>query len=161
MKITLKEGQFYAEQVVENPVDDGYVLDQYNAGKKKYEYNESLISEKLADLDKISQEKQSEQEFDYMFLFDEKANIVDCSENINDKLGYKKDEMLNLNLADFDLMEKKGNVAEKIKQIKKQGHVRLKSIHKRKNGSSVLVIENIKYLKDKNVFQCIVHEEPC
>ena len=104
-------------------------------------------------------EKQSMDEFDYMFLFDEKANIVDCSENIDKKLGYNKVEMLHLNLSDFDLMEKKDDVKKKIKQIKKQGHIHLKSIHKRKNGSSVLVTENIKYLKDKHMFQCTVKED--
>ncbi|MCK5458551.1 MAG: PAS domain-containing protein, partial [Thermoplasmatales archaeon] len=97
-------------------------------------------------------------EFDYMFLFDEKANIVDCSENIDKKLGYNKVEMLHLNLSDFDLIENKDDIEEKIKQIKKQGHIRVKTIHKRKNGSSVLVTEDIKYIKDKQMFQCTVKE---
>ncbi len=105
-------------------------------------------------------EKQSKDEFDYMFLFDEKANIVECSENIDKKLGYNKVEMLHLNLSDFDLMENKDDIEKKIKQIKKQGHVRLKTIHKRKNGSSVLVTEKIKYIKDKHMFQCTVKEDP-
>ena len=96
-----------------------------------------------------------------MFLFDEKANIVDCSENIDKKLGYKKDEILLLNLADFDLIEDKDGIEKKIKQIKKQGIVRLKTIHKRKNGSSVLVTEDIRYLKDRHIFQCTVKEDSC
>jgi len=104
-------------------------------------------------------EKQPTDEFDYMFLFDEKANIVECSENIDKKLGYNKVEMLHLNLSDFDLIENKDDIEKKIKQIKKQGHVLLKTIHKRKNGSSVLVTEGIKYLKDKHMFQCTVKED--
>jgi len=119
------------------------------------------IKEKLTDAEDNLGEKRSEDEFDYMFLFDEKANIVDCSENIDKKLGYKKDEMLLLNLADFDLIENKGDIEEKIKQIKKHGNVRLKTIHKRKNGSSVLVTENIEYLKDKYMFRCAVKKDSC
>ncbi len=98
-------------------------------------------------------------EIDYILLKKEKANIVDCSENIDKKLGYNKVEMLHLNLSDFDLIENKDDIEKKIKQIKKQGHVRLKTIHKRKNGSSVLVTENIKYIKDKHMFQCTVKED--
>jgi len=119
------------------------------------------IEEKLTDAEDNLEEKRYEDEFDYMFLFDEKANIVDCSENIDKKLGYKKDEMLLLNLADFDLIENKDDIEEKIKQIKKHGSVRLKTIHKRKNGSSVLVTENIEYLKDKHMFRCIVKKDSC
>ena len=119
------------------------------------------IEEKLTDAEDNLEEKRYEDEFDYMFLFDEKANIVDCSENIDKKLGYKKDEMLLFNLADFDLIENKDDIEEKIKQIKKHGSVRLKTIHKRKNGSSVLVTENIEYLKDKHMFRCTVKKDSC
>ena len=83
--------------------------------KSPHLFNElSSIQEKLVHTEGKFEEKQSEKEFDYMFLFDEKANIVECSENIDKKLGYKKDEMLLLNLADFDLMESKDDIEEKI-----------------------------------------------
>ena len=128
--------------------------------KSPHVFNElSGIQEKLIHTEEKLKEDQSEEEFDYMFLFDEKANIVDCSENIDKKLGYKKDEILLLNLADLDLMEDKDDLGKKMKQIKKQGILRLKTIHKRKNGSSLLVTENIKYLKDKHMFQCTVKED--
>lgn len=123
-------------------------------------FNEqSGIKEKLIYTDKELEEKLSQEEFDYMFLFDEKANIVDCSENIDEKLGYKKDEMLHLNLADFDLIDDKEEIKKKINHFKKHGFVSLKTIHKRKNGSSVLVTEKIKYLKDKKMFKCTVKRD--
>lgn len=130
--------------------------------KSPHVFNElHSTAEKLAGIEDKSEAKRSEEEFDYMFLFDEKANIVDCSENIDKKLGYKKDEILLLNLADFDLIEDKDGIEKKIKQIKKQGIVRLKTIHKRKNGSSVLVTEDIRYLEDRHMFQCTVKEDSC
>ena len=104
-------------------------------------------------------DKLNEEEFDYMFIFDENANIIDCNPDVYKKLGYKKDEMLSLNLADFDYLETKKDIQEKINKIKKSGSINFKTIHKKKDGSSVFVSENIQYLKDKNMFRCIVKED--
>lgn len=108
---------------------------------------------------KRAMDKLTEEEFDAMFIFDENANIIDCNKNMYEKLGYKKDEMLSLNLADFDYLETKEDIKDKIYKIKKQGKINLKTIHKKKNGSSIFVSENILYLKDKNMFKCIVKED--
>jgi len=105
-------------------------------------------------MDKLTEEK-----FDGMFIFDENANIIDCNKNMCKILGYKKDEMLLLNLADFDCLETQENIKDKINKIKKQGKINLKTIHKKKNGSSIFVSENIQYLKDKNMFKCNVKED--
>lgn len=102
---------------------------------------------------------ESSKEFDYMFLFDEHANIIDCNPNMYKKLGYKKDEMCSLNLVDFDRLEKRRDIKKKLNQIKKQGSINLKTIHKKKNGSSIFVSENIQYLKDRNMFKCVVKED--
>jgi len=104
-------------------------------------------------------EKWSEHEFDSVFLFDEKANIIDCNENIVKRLGYSKSEMLTLNMADFDALETKSDIMEKINQAKKDGVYSFKTIHKRKDGSAILVQENIQYLKNKKAFKCIVRED--
>ena len=74
-------------------------------------------------------------------------------------LGYSKSEMLSLNMADFDALESKKDLAKKINQAKKNGVASFKTIHKRKDGSAVLVHENLQYLKDKNAFKCIVRED--
>jgi len=108
---------------------------------------------------KRAMDKLTEEEFDAMFIFDENANIIDCNKNMYEKLGYKKDEMLSLNLADFDYLETKEDIKDKIYKIKKQGKINLKTIHKKKNGSSIFVSESILYLKDKNMFKCIVKED--
>jgi PAS domain S-box-containing protein len=104
-------------------------------------------------------EKWSEHEFDSVFLFDENANILDCNENMHKRLGYSKSEMLSLNMADFDALETKQDIVEKINKAKKNGVYSFKTIHKRKDGSSILVHENLQYLKDKNTFKCIVRED--
>ena len=104
-------------------------------------------------------EKWSEHEFDSVFIFDENANILDCNENMYKRLGYSKSEMLSLNMTDFDALESKEDIAKKINQAKKNGVTSFKTIHKRKDGSAVLVHENLQYLKDKNAFKCIVRED--
>lgn len=106
-----------------------------------------------------TRDKLTEEKFDGMFIFDENANIIDCNKNMCKILGYKKDEMLLLNLADFDCLETQENIKDKINKIKKQGKINLKTIHKKKNGSSIFVSENIQYLKDKNMFKCNVKED--
>ena len=52
-------------------------------------------------------DKLTEEEYDAIFIFDENANIIDCNKNMYEKLGYKKDEMLLLNIIDFDYLETK------------------------------------------------------
>lgn len=115
--------------------------------------------EKKLDLSKEIDEKWSEHEFDAVFLLDNNANILDCNENMYKRLGYTKSEMLSLNMADFDALESKKDIASKINVAKKKGVVSFKSIHKRKDGSAILVHENLQYIKDKNAFKCIVRED--
>lgn len=104
-------------------------------------------------------EKWLTHEFDSVFLFDENANILDCNENTYKRLGYSKGEMLSLNLADFDALESKKELLEKINKAKKNGVFTFKTIHKRKDGSAILVHENIQYNKDKKNYKCIVRED--
>ncbi len=101
----------------------------------------------------------TEVEFDAVFIFDENANIIDCNNNICGKLGYEKEEMLSLKLTDLDYLENKADIKNKINKIKELGKTRLKTIHKKKNGSSLFVNEDIQYLKDKNLFRCVVKED--
>jgi PAS domain S-box-containing protein len=114
---------------------------------------------KKTTLSKNLEEKWSEHEFDSVFIFDEHANILDCNENMYKKLGYTKGEMLSLNVADFDALETKDDILDKINNVKKAGSLSFKTIHKRKDGSAVLVYENMLYLKDKNMFKCIVRQD--
>ena len=74
-------------------------------------------------------------------------------------LGYTKDEMLSLNISDFDALESKEDIIGKINKIKNDGPMVFKTIHKRKDGSSVLVEQNIQYLPDQNKFKCIVRQD--
>jgi len=108
---------------------------------------------------KLEEKWTDHDEFDSVFIFDEQANILDCNENMYKRLGYTKGEMLSLNMVDFDALESKDDLTHKIDEAKKTGSIDFKTIHKRKDGSALLVHENLMYLKDKKMFKCIVREE--
>jgi PAS domain S-box-containing protein len=115
---------------------------------------------KVGEIETIKlEDKWSEHEFDAVFIFDENANILDCNDNMPKRLGYSKSEILSLNLSDIDALESKNDIIDKIKKTKKEGVISFKTIHKRKDGSAVLVHENLQYLKEKNKFKCIVRED--
>jgi PAS domain S-box-containing protein len=103
--------------------------------------------------------KWSEKEFDAIFVFDEKANILDCNENMYKKLGYTKPELLALNISDIDVLESKKEILDKINKTKELGSITFKTIHKRKDGSAVLVHENLQYDRNTNEYKAIVREE--
>jgi PAS domain S-box-containing protein len=104
------------------------------------------------------EEKWPETGSDAVFLFNENADIVDCTESMHKRLGYTKGEMLSLNMTDFDALESKKDVLDKINLVKKNRSLTFKTIHKRKDGSAILVDESIFYLQDKNIFKCVVKE---
>jgi hypothetical protein len=67
--------------------------------------------------------------------------------------------MLSLNIADFDALESKEDIISKIEEAKKLGSISFKTIHKRKDGSAILVKEYMECLYEKNMFRCIVRAE--
>ena len=96
---------------------------------------------------------------DSLFLCDEQTRIIDCTTAMHELLGYTKEEFLTLTLVDFDLFETTESLKEKLREAKKHGCVHMKTIHKRKDGTSLLVNEQIDYLQDKKLYQCFIKEE--
>lgn len=131
----------------------------------KAEINELLNNRKTENIkesiddDSKKEDNKSDNKIDYIFIFDENANILACTDSMYKKLGYSKNEMLSLNISDFDAIETHEDIKEKIKQAKENGNYSFKTIHKRKDGSTFLVYENFQYIKDKNAFRCIVKED--
>lgn len=145
---------------------------EYHVAESKIAELENKLSEAYKQLHEVlhkhQNEKQtinpvvetvSQQDFDYMILFDENAKIIDCTDDIQKKLGYNKQEMLSLSFSDVVYLDSHSDVKTSLEEIKKQGNLQLKNIHKRKDGSSVFVSEHIKYLKDRNLFICMVKQD--
>ena len=100
-----------------------------------------------------------EKEYDYMLLFDEQTRIVDCTIGIQQILGYSKQEMLALSFADIVYLDSSRDIQVSLEEIKKEGNIQTKDIHKKKDGTSVFVSEHIRYLKDRNLFICMVKKD--
>jgi PAS domain S-box-containing protein len=145
-------------------------INQLNYDKPK---TSSIVNEPIKDDEEFKQNEErditsektkieetwSEQDFDMVFIFDENANILDCNENMYQKLGYTKDELLSLNMADIDALESTEKIKNKIIKAKETGSITFKTIHKKKDGSAILVKENLIYLKDKDRFKGIIRED--
>ena len=76
------------------------------------------------------------------------------------KLGYNKSEILSLTLDDLDCFEKKENIKNKIDKIIDLGKMNFKTIYRKKDKKILLVNETIRYLKERDLFECSVKEEP-
>jgi len=98
-------------------------------------------------------------EFDYRFLLDKDTNIVECSADMAEKLGYDKSEILSLTLNDLDCFEEKENIKNKLNNIKDLGNMNFKTMYRKKDKKTILVNETIRYLKKRNLFECSVKEE--
>ena len=107
----------------------------------------------------LAEEKWSEKEFDSILILDENANILDCNDNVYKKLGYSKNELLALNMTDFDELDSKEELRKKINAAKKKGVTSFKTIHRKKDGTTILVHENLQYDKDKDQIKCIIRED--
>jgi PAS domain S-box-containing protein len=144
------------ERVAENQIEELH--------KKIGELNKQ-IHEILQERSNENPEKEptlemtGEQVFDYMLIFDENAKIIDCTNDIQKKLGYNKDEMLSLTFADVVYLETYDKIRANLDEVKKLGIMQVKTIHKKKDGSSVFVSEQIRYLKDRHMFICMVKED--
>jgi PAS domain S-box-containing protein len=121
--------------------------------------NDRQSDKKIEQIEDKTNEYIGNQKIDYVFIFDENANILACTDTMYKKLGYSKEEMLNLNITDFDALESLKEIKEKINKAKKNGNFSFKTIHKCKDGSKFLVYENFQYIKEKNAFRCIVKED--
>jgi PAS domain S-box-containing protein len=113
---------------------------------------ENLIHDSIVDLT-------NGQEYDYLFIFDEDTKIVDCTTDTQKKLGYSKQEMMTLTLKDIMYLDSPKEIQASLLEIKNRGEIQKKTIHKKKDGSSIFVSEHIRYLKDRNMFICMVKED--
>ena len=101
----------------------------------------------------------SQQDFDYMIVFDENEKIVDCTNDIQRILGYSKQELLSLTFSDVMYLDSSEEIKANLDEIKKHGNLQIKTIHRKKDGSSIFVSEQIRFLKDRNVFICMVRQD--
>jgi len=116
--------------------------------------NIASVSKKVPSVSSVSSK-----DFDYYFFFDNDTNIVECSTDMTQKLGYDRSEILSLTLEELDCFDKKDNIKDKVVKVKDNGKMNFKTMYRKKDQKIVLVIESIRYLKDIDLFECLVKEE--
>ena len=141
-KVGVKKGEIFEETIKPN-------------SKKEKKVLEKRIGQPVKNVSYANQ-KTSEKEFDSIFLFNEKEKIIDCNDNLLNNLGYSKNEILKFKISDFDALEDKKTIKEKISKAKKDGFYSFKTIHKKKDGSGLLVTEKLIYDKENKNFKAIV-----
>lgn len=74
---------------------------------------------------------------DMFLLTDDKLNVVDVNPSFCETLGYTKEEILDMNVTDFDIQLSKETILEKIKIALKEGLPFIDTKNRKKNGDIV------------------------
>jgi len=90
---------------------------------------------------------------DGIHLLDERGNVMDANSAFCSMLGYTREEVLNLNVADWDLRWSPGELLEKIRELIDNPEI-FETQHKRKDGTIIdvevsgvgVLIDGHKYL---------------
>ncbi|MCK5347604.1 MAG: PAS domain S-box protein, partial [Candidatus Heimdallarchaeota archaeon] len=93
-------------------------------------------------------DKQTQQDYDHTFIFNEQAHIIEADPALYKNLGYSRDEFLNMNLSDLEFLESPKNLSDILNQIRNAGKITKKNIHRRKDGSSIFVTETVHYSQE-------------
>ena len=147
----VKEGDYKETPFVDETIIDEKVEETIIPEKKEIINNVPTKTPAVSSFGKT--------DFDYYFFFDNNTNIVECSSNMTQKLGYNRSEILSLTLGELDCFDKKDNIKNKIEKVRNQGRMNFKTMYRKKDQKIVLVVESIRYLKDIDLFECLVKEE--
>lgn len=90
----------------------------------------------------------------------ETGNIEDFNEQLCKQLGYTREELLNLNIADIEAKENKEELKEHIEKVVKEGFDEFETIQKRKDGEirNVRVIAQCIIVEEKQIFYCVFRD---
>ncbi len=83
---------------------------------------------------------------DGLFILDMKGNIVDFNHIANVRLGYTREEMLHMNISQFNEPSFAPMISDRIKHLKKYGQLVAELAHVRKDGTSMPVEINARVL---------------
>jgi PAS domain S-box-containing protein len=102
----------------------------------------------------ITERKQAEAEYrtiirttmDGFWLTDMQGHFLDVNDAYCRLIGYSRDELLNMSIADVEAIEKPREIAKRMRKIKKVGYDSFETSHRRKDGGIVDVGVSINYL---------------
>ncbi|MFC1657691.1 PAS domain-containing protein [Candidatus Moduliflexota bacterium] len=72
---------------------------------------------------------------DAIFILDSEGNFLEVNRAAHERLGYTREEMLSMNVADIDPPEFAARVPERMKSIMEKGQAFFESAHRRRDGT--------------------------
>lgn len=97
---------------------------------------------------------------DGIILHDPQGNIFDVNQNMYERLGYTKDEMLSMNLRQLVASEFTDHIQNRVKDLQKEGVATFESADLRKDGTLMYVEVSARLVKyqGKEIIQSIVRD---
>ena len=92
------------------------------------------------------------------WLADEQGLLLEVNDSYCRMSGYRKDELLAMNIAGLEAVESAGDVAERIQDLKRTGSGRFESQHRRKDGTLMDVEVSVQFRQAEGG-QCVAFIE--
>ncbi len=158
-EIYIEGGQGRVVQTVKTPVrdQDGKIIgiigifwditeqkEAEEALQREYERTQTILASSM----------------DGFFTVGLNAAIRDCNEAFCEMLGYSRNELLSLNIADVEAMESREDTAERIEQVRQTGGDRFETVHRRKDGTIIYVDISTTFveLPTESIFVCFARD---
>ncbi|MHB1349925.1 MAG: ATP-binding protein [Desulfobulbaceae bacterium] len=128
--------QDYSLRAVKSSGDEvGHLVDAFNSMLDQ-------IARQTSELQKREERFRGlvEQAVDGFFLHDIRGRLIDVNQRVCDKLGYTREELLTMSLADIDIKAGRGEYPENLwADLRPNEPITLHSVHRRRDGSTLPV----------------------
>ncbi|MCF8302768.1 MAG: PAS domain S-box protein [Bacteroidales bacterium] len=138
--ITLNNTQYYLELMVDITNEESR---QEELRRKTNELREIIDKKAIAE-EKARRESEKfemlfEELSDALILHDLNGNILKVNQKTCDRLGYTREQMLSMNIADIDNKAHRIRIRDRIAFLREEKHMKFESIHLTKNGEEIPV----------------------
>jgi PAS domain S-box-containing protein len=128
----ISKNQDYSLRVLKTSGDEiGHLVDAFNSMLDQ-------IAQRTSELQKSEERFHGlvEQAVDGFFLYDLKGRLIDVNQRVCDKLGYTRQEMLSMSVADIDVKVGSSEFPDDLwSSLRPNEPVTLQSVHKKRDGS--------------------------
>jgi PAS domain S-box-containing protein len=129
----ISEKQDYSLRVIKTSEDEvGRLVDAFNSMLDQ-------IAQRTSELKKSEERFRGlvEQAVDGFFLHDTEGRLIDVNQRVCDKLGYAREELFSMSVADIDVKVASGEFPKTLwSSLSPNEPVTLQSVHKRRDGST-------------------------